>query len=217
MLNFVMPGMPRYRGLRRTANRPALMGAAEELFGLRGFANVSIDEITARAGVAKGTFYNHFADKADIANHIALEIRTGLRERIGEMKSTSTDPARHLAIAMSLFLHLAIEQPNRALILVSLINDPTDVNSPMNAPVRLTLHSGEASGRFRLASIEASLIMVIGMVSAGIRNLIEQPTRAPSYRVTNLVVHALRSLGLEWDDAHAIAAESVEQSSKARK
>lgn len=210
-----MPGMPRYRGLRRTANRPALMGAAEELFGLRGFANVSIDEITARAGVAKGTFYNHFADKADIANHIALEIRTGLRERIGEMKSTSTDPARHLAIAMSLFLHLAIEQPNRALILVSLINDPTDVNSPMNAPVRLTLHSGEASGRFRLASIEASLIMVIGMVSAGIRNLIEQPTRAPSSRITDLVVHALRSLGLEWDDAHATAAESVGQSIKA--
>ncbi|MEY3233843.1 helix-turn-helix domain-containing protein [Aquidulcibacter sp.] len=191
------------------------MGAAEELFGLRGFANVSIDEITARAGVAKGTFYNHFADKADIANHIALEIRTGLRERIGEMKSTSTDPARHLAIAMSLFLHLAIEQPNRALILVSLINDPTDVNSPMNAPVRLTLHSGEASGRFRLASIEASLIMVIGMVSAGIRNLIEQPTRAPSSRITDLVVHALRSLGLEWDDAHATAAESVGQSIKA--
>ncbi len=192
------------------------MGAAEELFGLRGFANVSIDEITARAGVAKGTFYNHFADKADIANHIALEIRTGLRERIGEMKSTSTDPARHLAIAMSLFLHLAIEQPNRALILVSLINDPTDVNSPMNAPVRLTLHSGEASGRFRLASIEASLIMVIGMVSAGIRNLIEQPTRAPSSRITDLVVHALRSLGLEWDDAHAIAAESVGQSIEER-
>lgn len=192
------------------------MSAAEELFRLRGFANVSIDEITARAGVAKGTFYNHFADKADIANHIALEIRTGLRERIGEMKSTSTDPARHLAIAMSLFLHLAIEQPNRALILVSLINDPTDVNSPMNAPVRLTLHSGEASGRFRLASIEASLIMVIGMVSAGIRNLIEQPTRAPSSRITDLVVHALRSLGLEWDDAHATAAESVGQSIKAR-
>lgn len=208
--------MPRYRGLRRTPNRAALMGAAEELFGLRGFANVSIDEITARAGVAKGTFYNHFADKADIANHIALEIRTGLRERIGEMKSTSTDPARHLAIAMSLFLHLALDQPNRALILVSLINDPTDVNALMNAPVRLTLHRGEARGRFRLASIEASLIMVIGIVSAGIRNLIEQPTRAPSSRITDLVVHALRSLGLEWDDAHAIAAESVGQSSKAR-
>ena len=155
------------------------MGAAEELFGLRGFANVSVDEITARAGVAKGTFYNHFSDKAEMANQIALEIRTGLRERIGQMKSTSPDPARHLAIAMSLFLLLALEQPNRALILISLINDPTDVNSPMNAPVRLTQQNGEASGRFRLASIEASLIMVIGVVSAGIGNLTEQPTRAP--------------------------------------
>jgi AcrR family transcriptional regulator len=210
-----MPSTPRYRGLRRTANRTALMGAAEELFGLRGFANVSVDEITARAGVAKGTFYNHFADKADMANHIALEIRTGLRERIGQIKSNSSDPARHLAIAMSLFLRLALQQPNRALILVSLINDPTDANSPMNAPVRLTLHNGEASGRFRLASIEASLIMVIGIVSAGIRNLIEQPTRSPSSRISDLVVHALRALGLDWEDAHAIAAESVTQLDKA--
>lgn len=185
------------------------MVAAEELFGLRGFANVSVDEITARAGVAKGTFYNHFADKADMANHIALEIRTGLKERIGQMKSVSADPARHLAIAMSLFLLLAHEQPNRAFILVSLINDPTDVNSPMNTPVRLTLQNGEISGRFRVASIEASLIVVIGVVSAGIRNLIEQPTRTPSARITDLVVHALRSLGLEWDEAHAIAEETV--------
>lgn len=185
------------------------MVAAEELFGLRGFANVSVDEITARAGVAKGTFYNHFADKADMANHIALEIRTGLKERIGQMKSVSADPARHLAIAMSLFLLLAYEQPNRAFILVSLINDPTDVNSPMNTPVRLTLQNGEISGRFRVASIEASLIVVIGVVSAGIRNLIEQPTRTPSARITDLVVHALRSLGLEWDEAHAIAEETV--------
>lgn len=204
-----MPGAPKYRGLRRTANRQALMVAAEELFGLRGFANVSVDEITARAGVAKGTFYNHFADKADMANHIALEIRTGLKERIGQMKSVSADPARHLAIAMSLFLLLAHEQPNRAFILVSLINDPTDVNSPMNTPVRLTLQNGEISGRFRVASIEASLIVVIGVVSAGIRNLIEQPTRTPSARITDLVVHALRSLGLEWDEAHAIAEETV--------
>jgi len=206
-----MPGTPRYRGLRRTANRTALMGAAEELFGLNGFAHVSIDEITARAGVAKGTFYNHFADKADVANHIALEIRNELRDRIGLMKSSSPDPAKHLAIAMSLFFLLAVKHPNRALILVSLINDPTDVNSPMNAPVRLTLENGEASGRFGIASIEAALIIVIGIVSAGIRNLIEQPTAEPSSRIANLIVHALRSLGLDWNDAYDMAIETVQK------
>lgn len=191
------------------------MGAAEELFGLKGFSNVSVDEITARAGVAKGTFYNHFADRADVANHIALEIRNELRARIDAMKSTSSDPAMHLALAISLFLLLAVEHPNRALILVSLINDPTDVNSPMNAPVRITLQNGDATGRFKLASIEASLIMVIGVVSAGIRNLIERPTKDPSSRITDLVIHTLRSLGLDWDDAHDLAALSLPQMSKA--
>ena len=191
------------------------MGAAEKLFGLKGFSNVSVDEITARAGVAKGTFYNHFADRADVANHIALEIRNELRARIDAMKSTSSDPAMHLALAISLFLLLAVEHPNRALILVSLINDPTDVNSPMNAPVRITLQNGDATGRFKLASIEASLIMVIGVVSAGIRNLIERPTKDPSSRITDLVIHTLQSLGLDWDDAHDLAALSLPQMSKA--
>ncbi|MEY4255507.1 MAG: hypothetical protein RLZZ141_734 [Pseudomonadota bacterium] len=185
------------------------MDAAEQLFGLNGFAHVSIDEITARAGVAKGTFYNHFADRIDIANHIALEIRNELRARIGAIKSISSDPARHLAIAICLFLLLAVEQPNRALILVSLMRDPTDVNSSVNAPIRLTLQNGEASGRFRLASIEAAVIMVIGIVSAGIQNLIGQPGEDPSSRIAKLVVHALRSLDLDWDDAHQVAAETV--------
>jgi AcrR family transcriptional regulator len=204
-----MPGTPRYRGLRRTANRRALLDAAEQLFGRYGFANVSVDEITAHAGVAKGTFYNHFADKGDVANHIALEIRNEMRVRIGTIKSISSDPARHLAIAIWLFLLQAIEQPNRALILVSLMNDPTDVNLPMNAPVLLTLQNGEASGRFRLASIEACLIMVIGIVSAGIRHLIERPAAKAELRVAELVVHALCSLGVAWDDAQEIVAETM--------
>ena len=73
-----MPKKQRYAGIRRTATRSALLAAAEELFGQHGFAEVSIDQITVRAGVAKGSFYNHFIDKADLAHHLALEIRAGV-------------------------------------------------------------------------------------------------------------------------------------------
>lgn len=204
-----MSGTPQYRGLRRTANRRAIMDAAEELFGLHGFAAVSVDEVTARAGVAKGTFYNHFVDKADVANHLALEIRQDMRSRIGAVKSVSSDPARHLAIAMCLFLLLATQQPNRAMILVTLMNNATDVNSPMNAPVRLTLQNGLDIKRFRLASIEASLVMVLGIVSAGIRHIIEQAEEKAELRVAELVAHALCSLGVEWEDAHKVVAETL--------
>ena len=206
-----MPGTPRYRGLRRTTTRSALLAAAEELFGLRGFSGVSVDEITARAGVAKGTFYNHFADKADLAHHLALEIRAGMRERIGTLKSFSDDPAMHLAIAMGSFMLLAVQRPSRALILVTLLGNPTDAKSPMNARVRSTLEAGLGSGRFKSGSVESALVLVLGIVAIGIRNLLEQPVSDPRRRITELLAHALCALGLGWQEARSEIARTAMQ------
>jgi AcrR family transcriptional regulator len=46
--------------------RVALLEAAEAVFVERGIAKATIDEITARAGVAKGTFYLYFSSKAEV-------------------------------------------------------------------------------------------------------------------------------------------------------
>ncbi|NDE01211.1 MAG: TetR/AcrR family transcriptional regulator [Gammaproteobacteria bacterium] len=206
-----MPKKPRYRGIRRTATRDALMAAAEELFGLQGFADVSVDEITARAGVAKGSFYNHFTDKADLAHHLALEIRAGMREQIGTLRASSSDDAAvHVAISMGSFMLLAIERPSRALILVNLLSNPTDAASPMNARVRSTLQAGMSSGRFRMASIESALVLVLGIVAAGIRDLLEQRVKDPDQRIAELVAHGLCALGLDWSEAYeSIASPTV--------
>jgi AcrR family transcriptional regulator len=48
---------------RRAATMRAVEVAARELFGARGFAGTSIDDIAARAGVAKGAVYHHYASK----------------------------------------------------------------------------------------------------------------------------------------------------------
>jgi AcrR family transcriptional regulator len=50
----------------RESARPALLHAAHEAFGLRGFDAVSLDEISTAAGVTKGSLYHHFASKADL-------------------------------------------------------------------------------------------------------------------------------------------------------
>ncbi len=55
---------------RREANkrskRQRLLHASLRLFREKGFANTTVAEITAAAGVAKGTFFNYFATKEDV-------------------------------------------------------------------------------------------------------------------------------------------------------
>lgn len=186
-----MPGTPRYRGLRRTFNRAALLQAAEELFSARPFATVSVDDIVARAGVAKGTFYNHFMDKEDLATNLALTIRYAVRDRIGAIKMQSPDPAMHLAIAVTLFLELALVQPNRALILVNLLTGATTASAEMNSPLRATLEAGQAQGRFQIGNVEIALLAVLGIVSVAIRYIVEQRPKDSRPPIVEFVMHTL--------------------------
>jgi AcrR family transcriptional regulator len=43
-----------------------ILEAARELFTLRGFERVSIDDVMAKAGLTRGGFYNHFRTKAEL-------------------------------------------------------------------------------------------------------------------------------------------------------
>lgn len=50
-----------------------LFDKAMELFADKGYNDTSIEEITAVAGVAKGTFYYHFSSKEEIFNFLIEE------------------------------------------------------------------------------------------------------------------------------------------------
>lgn len=54
------------RDQNRRARTEALIESAERLFLEHGIGNVSIDDITRDAGVAKGSFYRYFEDKEEL-------------------------------------------------------------------------------------------------------------------------------------------------------
>ena len=61
-----------YRGLnvkrkvRKENTRKKVFKAALELFANEGFEKTTIEDITKKADVAKGTFYNFFSKKEDV-------------------------------------------------------------------------------------------------------------------------------------------------------
>lgn len=75
------PPGPRKYGARRDA----LLDAATSLFVEKGMSNATIDDIVAQAGVAKGTFYHYFRDRAAMLD--------ALRDRYSDQFLASTDRA----------------------------------------------------------------------------------------------------------------------------
>ena len=63
---------------RRLRTRAALLASGAELLGQRPIDAIAINEIVEHAGVAKGSFFNHFADKDDCF----LAALTDARERL---------------------------------------------------------------------------------------------------------------------------------------
>ena len=75
------------------ARRAAMVEAAEAEFGAHGFSRGSLNVIARRAGVAKGSLFQYFADKRDLYAFIAdigsQRVRSYMEDRIREL-----DPSR---------------------------------------------------------------------------------------------------------------------------
>jgi AcrR family transcriptional regulator len=99
--------------MARTASRPEVdsdarervLAAAYELFSRRGVRGVGVDEVIARAGVAKATLYKHFSSKNDLV--LAFLDRREQRWTQGwveaEARRRGTNPQEQLLAIFDLF------------------------------------------------------------------------------------------------------------------
>ena len=98
---------------RVVRSRAAIVDAARTLFLRDGYAGTTMDEIAARAGIAKRTVYNNFADKEALFNQImgettafAEEFARSLRDELtggitgANLRATLDDLGRRLALAI---------------------------------------------------------------------------------------------------------------------
>lgn len=105
--------MPGRQEIRRSSTRRELLIAGRRLFGSEGIFESRIEDITERAGIAKGTLYLHFSDKEDLLHEVTreglLELRAAVLDRVGTEKKLAP-------VLTGMFLaHLAFFEENRDL------------------------------------------------------------------------------------------------------
>src|SRR3954451_18091982 len=62
--------------------RAKLIAAARKAFGEKGYAEASMDDFTAEAGLTRGALYHHFGDKKGLFEAVARQIDAEMAERL---------------------------------------------------------------------------------------------------------------------------------------
>lgn len=105
---------------RSAATRAALVAAARELWGARGYAAVGTPEIATAAGVTRGAMYHQFADKAAlfaaVVEAVEEEVTTRLADQV--VASGASDPAAALRAATDGWLDLSQQPDVRQIVLL---------------------------------------------------------------------------------------------------
>lgn len=107
------PGRPRKSEEAKASERASILGATRLAVEERG-PEVSLDDIASAAGVSKPAIYSHFADKAGLAEALALELEGDLYEWSARRAAENDlhEAADLLRVGVDAFTRFMAEQTN---------------------------------------------------------------------------------------------------------
>jgi AcrR family transcriptional regulator len=101
------------RAEKAEATRGRLFDAAVQIVGESGYAATSVAQITARARVAQGTFYNYFESRQDLLDQLLPAISERLHELIRQrVMEAADDPIERERARLSGFFEFLEKEPH---------------------------------------------------------------------------------------------------------
>lgn len=149
---------------KRQKTRQALLDAARSLVYERGHERIAIQDITERADVGLGTFYNYFESKQAVFEAVLADMRQHFNEELDRIRQPLKDPA--LIVAQTLKFCFAQAQDNeewnRFLTYSGLTGDYSLHQDEEQC--LMDLKRGIAAGRFKVEDAVFAQNLVLGMV-----------------------------------------------------
>ena len=101
---------------RKEQRRSRLIGAAFQLFGTEGFADVTIEALCAEAGVGIRAFYDEFGTRDALFTAVFFEVTDAAFADLQlELEASAGQPlGERLERALAVYLHFVLDDPRRA-------------------------------------------------------------------------------------------------------
>jgi AcrR family transcriptional regulator len=189
---------------RRDRTRALLVEAALRVFARMGPDAPNVDDFTAEAGVARGTFYNYFDGREDLL--VAVATLAAERMEAERMRSQQmADPAERVAFALRSYIRKAAQDAAWGWVIVRIALVAAPLGPAMRANLGKDLADGVAAGRFVVPSMEAAQDLVLGAGIMGMRSVLRGEAGGEHAEAVARMV--LLSLGVP--DAAEVAARAM--------
>lgn len=189
---------------KRERTRASLIDATAELIASNGPDGATIAEITATAGLASGTFYNYFNDRAEIIAETALSIMEQIAAQINAAGQLEADPVVRLAAGTRRFLDISIEHPTWAWAVLRSVDYLPELRPKIYRYMGSTVQQGRESGDF-VADTPFTLLILNAMLFAALRARLSGRAEADA----GARVAEMQLLALGVDAARARAASNM--------
>lgn len=134
--------------------RAKLIAAARKAFGERGYADASMDDFTAEAGLTRGALYHHFGDKKGLLEAVVLQIDAEMAERLNAISAAAATPWDGFVQENIGYVEMALEPDIQRIMLrdgPAVLGDPSRWPSAAGciASIRANLEQLQADGVVR--------------------------------------------------------------------
>lgn len=108
--------------------RGKLISAARHAFATKGYADASMDDFTAEAGLTRGALYHHFGDKKGLMLAVVGEIDAEMSDRLCAISSRAESTWRGFIDECVAYMEMALEPEIRRIMLLdgpAVLGDPS--------------------------------------------------------------------------------------------
>lgn len=205
------PAEPLTRGHKKKARtRQLLLDTALSVLAEQG-EGFSVADLTDRAGVSHGTFYNYFTDREQLVEALVPHVVGRFAERTA-IEVSDTDPAARLAHITARAFDLAIREPQtvRVALRIDAVQEGLFAAGPL-AQFGQDLTNGFATGRFTGTLDDGTVDTVLGAFFFAARRIVDGEHSADYRR--SVLCRVLQALGVEANEAARLASEAVTDAS----
>ena len=97
--------------------RAALLAMARKVFREHGYAETSMDDLTAQAGLTRGALYYHFGDKKGLLAAVVDQIDDEMDQRLQTISDNAEDPWDGFCNRCRAYLEMALEPEFQRIVL----------------------------------------------------------------------------------------------------